>query len=254
MRHDAAFRLREMFRTVLLFMMLSSWNTQVSAGTLEWGQTVPGVLRRFVPEGKEVALTFDACGGPKGSAVDRELLDLLRREKIPATLFLSGRWLEKNEATVRALAADPLFLIANHGLNHRPLSVSGRSAYGIQGTRSPAEARQEIGENAALLARITGTTTTFFRSGTNHYDEEAVRLAEAMGHRVVGYTLNGDGGATYPRKKIAEGLSALTGGEIVLFHMNRPEGATFEGLKDALPELKRRGFRFILLSDRPLLP
>ncbi|HCL79243.1 MAG TPA: polysaccharide deacetylase [Synergistaceae bacterium] len=254
MRHGAAFFTRRVLKTGLLLLMLSSWSAQTSADTSEWGQSVPGVLRRFVPKGREIALTFDACGGPKGSAVDRELLDLLRREKIPATLFISGRWLEKNEGTARELAADPLFLVANHGLNHRPLSVSGRSAYRIQGTRSPDEVRREIGENAALLAGLTGTTTTLFRSGTNHYDEAAVRLAEAMGHKVVGYTLNGDGGATSPRKRIVDGLLALTGGEIVLFHMNRPEGATFEGLRDALPELKRRGFRFILLSDRPLRP
>lgn len=39
----------------------------------------------------------------------------------------------------------------------------------------------------------------------------------------------------------------------MLFHMNRPEGWTAEGLKEAIPLLRKRGFRFVLLSDRPLV-
>jgi peptidoglycan/xylan/chitin deacetylase (PgdA/CDA1 family) len=32
-------------------------------------------------------------------------------------------------------------------------------------------------------------------------------------------------------------------------HMNHPEGETAEGLMGAIPELKKRGFRFIKLSE-----
>ena len=220
----------------------------------EWGQEVRGVATGFAHEGKEIALTFDACGGPKGSAVDWELLEFLNKEAVPATLFFSGRWLAKNESTARELAKDPLFEIGNHGLEHRPLSVSGKSAYGIKGTPSIAGVVAEVEENALLLEKITGKRPKYFRSGTNHYDEVAVAAALELGHRTVGYSHNGDGGATYRKETIVKGLLSLKGGEIVLFHMNRPDGWTAEGVKEAIPLLRERGFRFIRLSDRPLSP
>lgn len=110
----------------------------------EWGERVTGVAVGIRTAEKEAALTFDACGGPRGSAVDFELLEYLKRERIPATLFLSGRWIAKNMKTARALAADPLFEIENHGANHRPLSISGKGAYGIPGTVSVTEAAAEV--------------------------------------------------------------------------------------------------------------
>lgn len=224
-----------------------------NASPVQWGEHVSGTASRIAAKGKEIALTFDACGGKKGSAVDRDLLDFLRQERIPATLFLSGRWLAKNRETARELAADPLFELANHGAEHRPLSVTGRSAYGIPGTESASGAAREVEANARLLEEITGKRPRYFRSGTNHYDEVAVRVAAELGHVTVSHSHNGDGGASYSQKKIADGLLSLRGGEIVLFHMNRPEGRTAEGLKEAVPLLREKGFRFVKLGERPFV-
>jgi peptidoglycan/xylan/chitin deacetylase (PgdA/CDA1 family) len=224
-----------------------------NAAPAQWGERVSGTAVRIAAEGKEVALTFDACGGKKGSAVDRELLVFLKKERIPATLFLSGRWLEKNRETARELAADPLFEIGNHGAEHRPLSVTGRSAYGIPGTESVSAAAREVEANARLLEEITGKRPRYFRAGTNHYDEIAVAVAAELGHFSASHSHNGDGGASYSKKKIVDGLLSLQGGEIVLFHMNRPEGRTAEGLKEAVPLLRKKGFRFVKLGERPLV-
>ena len=90
--------------------------------------TVPGA------GGRTLALTFDACGGPGGSRVDTGLVEVLRRNHVAATLFLNQRWVRSNRAYAEELVADPLFRIGNHGTRHLPLSVSGRSAYGIVGT------------------------------------------------------------------------------------------------------------------------
>jgi peptidoglycan/xylan/chitin deacetylase (PgdA/CDA1 family) len=51
-------------------------------------------------------------------------------ERVPATLFINARWIKANPRNFRQLAADPLFEIGNHGIEHRALSVIGRSAYG----------------------------------------------------------------------------------------------------------------------------
>ncbi|HDQ92657.1 MAG TPA: polysaccharide deacetylase, partial [Synergistetes bacterium] len=125
---------------------------------LEWGQEVTGVITRFDPgEKKIIALTFDACGGgTRGSGYDGELIDLLRKERIPATLFVNARWIDANPLIFEELASDPLFEIANHGLEHKPLSVSGKEAYGIRGTTSAEEASREIEGGAEAIEKASG--------------------------------------------------------------------------------------------------
>ena len=130
---------------------------------LEWGQEVTGVVTRFDPgEGKELALTFDACGGGvKGCGYDEDLIELLRKEGVHATLFINARWVRANPETFACLAADSLFEIANHGLDHRPFSVSGREAYGIKGTEGPAEAARKSRKGPGLSRPHRGKGRSF---------------------------------------------------------------------------------------------
>ncbi len=67
-------------------------------------------------------------------------------------------------------------MIANHGTRHRPLSVTGRSAYGIAGTRSAGEVYDEVAGNQAKLTRLLGVPPRFFRSGTAYCDDIAARI------------------------------------------------------------------------------
>lgn len=219
-----------------------------------WGETVPGVATRLKSRDRVIALTLDACGGTSGSRFDATLMDYLERQRIPATLFVNGRWIDANRESFMRLASNPLFEIANHGLQHRPASVSGRSAYGIAGTASVAELVDEIEGNARKIFDLTGKRTRHYRSGTAYYDELAVQLARRLGHQVAGFSLLGDAGATYSPQQVAAALLRATAGDIVILHMNHPEGGTAAGVMEALPELQRRGFRFVRLSDCPLDP
>jgi peptidoglycan/xylan/chitin deacetylase (PgdA/CDA1 family) len=161
-----------------------------------WGLDVPGVITRMYGAGRALALTFDACGGPGGSRYDGGLIGLLRQEQVPATLFLNARWVDANRARFRDLAADPLFDIANHGTRHLPLSVRGRSAYGIIGTANVGEVYDEVAANADKLAGLLGRPVRLFRSGTAHYDDVATRIVRDLGEHVIGFDVNGDSGAT----------------------------------------------------------
>jgi peptidoglycan/xylan/chitin deacetylase (PgdA/CDA1 family) len=218
----------------------------------QWGETVTGVKTRLDTGEKILALTMDACGSRKGMGFDAELLAFLEREQVPATLFINARWIEPNQAAFDRLAANPLFEIANHGLQHKPASVTGRSAYGIDGTQNVAELVDEIELGAAKIAALTGRRPSFYRSGTAFYDEVAVQVAETLGQQVAGFSVLGDKGATYSREEVKKALLGATSGDIIIVHMNHPEGETRTGIMDAVPELKRQGFRFVRLSERPL--
>jgi peptidoglycan/xylan/chitin deacetylase (PgdA/CDA1 family) len=214
-----------------------------------WGEHVPGVVSRLPTTERVVALTLDACGGRTGSGYDAELIETLRRGRVPATLFVNARWIEANPRKFRQLAADPLFEIANHGTEHRPLSVTGRSAYGIAGTSSVAQVVDEVAVNQRLIRQVTGAPPAFFRSGTAYYDDVAVRVVNDLGLQVVNFDVLGDAGATYTADQVAHAMLSSEPGSIILAHMNRPAGGTAEGIDTALPRLSRRGVRFVRLSE-----
>jgi len=215
----------------------------------EWGETVTGVKTRLATNEHVIALTLDACGSPHGKGFDAQLINYLERERIPATLFINSRWIDANRELFLQLAANPLFETGNHGLLHKPASVNGRSVYGINGTKDVAELVDEIELNAVKIRELTGKKPRWYRSGTAYYDEVAVAVAERLGYTVIGFNVLGDAGATYNKEQVREALLKAGPGAIVIMHMNHPEGQTAAGTLAALPELKKRGFRFVKLSD-----
>lgn len=229
--------------------ILSSYTDQLPT---EWGERVTGVKTAFHTKENELALTFDACGGQHGSKIDHKLISFLKDQAIPATLFVNSRWIDENKEAFLTLADNPLFQIENHGTEHKPLSVSGETAWGIQGTESVEEAFEEIMENHLKITELTGRSPELFRSGTAYYDEVAVEVASELGISVVNFTILGDAGATYSSKQVKNALLEASPGDIALLHMNQPNSETAKGVMEAVPLLKEKGFSFVKLENQNL--
>lgn len=206
-----------------------------------WGLQIPGTTTTLPAGSRAIALTFDCCGGAGGNGIDQALIDTLRRTRTPATFFLNSRWIQANPGTAQSLAEDPLFEIGNHGTRHVPLSVSGRSAYGVPGTSNPAEVYDEIMINQETLHRLTGTAPRYFRPGTAYFDEIAVAIVRELGLVPVSFSINGDGGATYPPPVVFREVSAAKAGDIIIAHANHPGGGTAAGITRALTALQAAG-------------
>jgi len=216
----------------------------------QWGENVTGVTTRFHTSQKVIALTFDACGGSaKSSQYDAGLIEFLIDNHIPATLFINARWIDTNPEIFMKLSSNPLFEIANHGTAHKPLSVEGKSIYNIHGTVSAEEVIAEIEGNNNKIFALTGKRPLFFRSGTAYYDEKAVAIARDHGMEIGGFSILGDAGATFSASKVAQQLLSARSGDIVLLHMNHPEGGTREGIIEGINTLQKEGFTFVRLSE-----
>lgn len=207
-----------------------------------WGLDIAGIVQRT--DSSAIALTFDACGGPGGSEVDQPLLDFLREREIAATLFLNSRWIESNLSLAKELADDDLFELGNHGTRHCPLCVSGREAYGIAGTTNAVEATREVADNHLLMATELGVEPRLFRSGTAHYDDVGIEICRALGEIPIGFSINGDGGATFSPAQVDTVVSQAHATDIIIAHMNQPQGGTAEGMRTGLSRLLDAGFTF----------
>lgn len=214
-----------------------------------WGPSVEDVATRLAGDAPRIALTFDACGGPGGDGYDHDLIELLRLETIPATLFVTARWIASHRDAAASLAADPLFELENHGSRHKPCSVSGRAAFGLVGTRSAKDAAEEILGGADAIEAIPARRPRFYRAGTAHFDDVCAAMARELGAVPVGFSVSGDAGGGFTRAQIRRAIETAPDGSIVLLHMNHPRRSTAEGLADALPRLRERGVELVKLGD-----
>ncbi|MBG6184786.1 peptidoglycan/xylan/chitin deacetylase (PgdA/CDA1 family) [Arthrobacter sp. CAN_A214] len=214
-----------------------------------WGLEAPGVVSR-IPNGSQgVALTLDFCGGAGGNSFDPDLISGLQRLRVPATLFLNARWVADNRPLAADLADNPLFELANHGTDHLPLSVTGNSAYGIPGTADTGSVYDEIMGNDAVLTALTGQRPRFFRPGTAYFDDVSARICHDLGLIPAGFSVNGDGGATYPAGAVTTETRAAGPGSIIIAHGNRPGSGTGPGLLQALGVMTDAGTPFLTLGD-----
>ncbi len=228
-----------------------------------WGDRMPGITgnlpnRNGLPATpaanvpappRRMALTLDACGGPKGQSYDPKIIALLRELEIPAAIFVTNKWLDKNREIAAELAQDPLFTLEAHGVHHRPASVNGHSEYEVVGTRSVKELVEEVEMNARRIRDDYGKRPRWFRSGTAYYDEVAVDVIRDLGYNIAGFTVSADEGASLPAAAVAAKLIKAPDGAILLCHLNKPASQTGKGLSQALPALKKSGVRFVRLDE-----
>ena len=213
-----------------------------------WDEKMDGITTTLQTTNKVLALTLDACDASE-NGVDRKLINFLQKNKIPATLFLNKRWIEKNYDEFMHLSTNPLFEIENHGLYHKPASVNGNSIYGITGTSDIFMLYDEVVKNADYIENLTGKRPKFYRSGTAYYDDVAVKIIRDMGFFIGGFSILGDMGATLTARKVETALLKSKPGDIIICHMNKPKSGTADGLISVIPKLQKQGFRFVRLDE-----
>ncbi len=194
-----------------------------------------------------VALTLDACSGQ----FDEDLILFLARNRIPATLFVTKKWLDRNARGLAILKAHlDLFDIEDHGESHIPAVVgAGRKVYGIPGEPDLLHLRREVSGGARAIEQATGVPPHWYRGATGEYDQAAADEIRRMGYKIAGFSVNADAGATLSRAAVQERLRHVRGGDVIIAHMNKPASDTAEGLSAGLIELLRRGLVFVRLDQ-----
>jgi len=202
----------------------------------------PGeVITRLPTSEKVLALTFDACETKTPSYFDRSIQDYLVRERIPATLFISGKFAVRNRDSLQELARFDFLEVENHSLSHfQHMEKLGEE-----------QVRREVLENEAILQEITGTKPVFFRFPAGNTNDSTLRRVESMGYRVVHWSFpSGDpdrrAGSTHLTRWV---LERTRPGSILIFHINGRGYHTGEALPGIVEELRRRGYRFVRLKD-----
>ncbi|MGB8517311.1 MAG: polysaccharide deacetylase family protein [Gallionella sp.] len=143
---------------------------------------------------KKIALTLDACTGN----YDDDLIEFLIKNRIPATIFATERWLNNNPYGLSIIKAHlDLFDVEDHGANHIPAVIGkGRKVYGIPGEPDIIHLRSEVSEGAQAVEQATGIAPHWYRGATAEYDPQAIAEIDKMGYKIAGFSVNADVGAT----------------------------------------------------------
>ena len=207
---------------------------------------------------KVVALTFDADmtfkmfnelkSGMIASWYNQKVIATLREERVPATLFLAGLWIERYPAVTQDLSADSLFEIGNHSYSHPGFRSP---CYGLGSVRKSNQAI-EVQRADALLKKYTTSYQKYFRFPGLCFGAGDVETIEAQGYTVIGGDVyGGDGFEKSPARIVSNILTHVRPGSIVILHLhggpNAPE--TANALPDVIRKLRLRGYTFVKVSD-----
>ena len=201
--------------------------------------TVATIIKRFPTNEPVVAITFDACATKThGYGFDRPVYDVLRADNVPATIFVSGRWVESHPDVMQELATDPLIEFANHSYDHPHMTRLASAAI-----------ETELDQTETALARY-GKHSVAFRPPFGDFSQRVLQVAR--GRRlppVLWDVVSGDPSAAVSADAMIRTVVKRTRpGSIVIFHINGRETKTATALPVILHELRARGFRFVHLS------
>ncbi len=231
-------------KTLLVFVMaLAPLGVQAEQNPVEIHNQV--VLQS--PSDKKIALTLDACGGK----YDSDLIEFLIKNRIPATIFVTKRWLDRNKLGLSDIKAHlDLFDVEDHGEKHIPAVIgAGRNVYGIPGHPDVVHLRREVVEGARAVEKATGVAPHWYRGATGEYDAEAIKEIDRLGYKIAGFSVNADNGATLTKRTIERRLARVKAGDVIIAHMNKPDSDSAEGLAAGLAYLLKSGFVFVRLDQ-----
>ena len=201
------------------------------------------VVTTFEDNGpKKVALTFDACQSKTPAYFDTTILNYIIENKLPVSIFLSGRFARENEAEVKYLAKHyPFIEFENHSLNHN----------NHMERMSDAQVIKEVEGNEKLVTAMTGRAPQYFRFPAGNYNAHDLTLVNNLGLKVVHWTYaSGDPDKHISPVALENEINTMTKpGDILIFHINGRGWSTGKALPEMVKELHDKGYSFVRLED-----
>ncbi|MFI5137937.1 MAG: glycosyltransferase [Sphingobacteriales bacterium] len=203
------------------------------------------VIRRYGYAKGKIVLTFD--DGPDPDYTPR-ILDILKREHVPAAFFVVGSMAEKNIQILRR-EFDEGYEIGNHTFFHPDISTIGLPRVVL-----------ELNATRKLIESVTGRSTILFRPPFNADAEpqtyaEVIPVAESRKESYITIGESIDPWDWQPGVTadsiVARAIKQKDAGSMLLLH--DAGGDTREETVKALPEIihyfKSHGYKFTTIAD-----
>lgn len=244
-----------MLSLILFATTMLQANTTVHAGSFGWGykkndeHKIPeiGHYRDILHQygayyadesgDKVVYLTFDN-GYEQGYTDD--ILDVLKAEKVPATFFVTGHYVDSEPELVKRMVNEG-HIVGNHSYHHPDLT-----------TLTKAEMKKELEELEAKVAKITDQKQmTFMRPPKGVFNEQSLKWANDLGYVHIFWSLafadwntKSQKGGDYSYNQV---MKQIHPGAIILLHTVSSDNA--QSLSKIIKELRKQGYQLKSLND-----
>jgi len=185
-------------------------------------------------EEKKVALSFDTGWGNDDTQI---ILDILAKNDVKATFFMTGEWINKYPDDVKSIA-EAGHDLGNHSENHKQMSQL-----------SPEECVKEIMIAHNRVQELTGIDMNLFRPPYGDYNNTLVGMARDCGYYTIQWDIDSLDWKDYGPESIVNKTvnnKKLGNGSIILMH----NGAKFtpEALESVILGLKDKGYEIVPIS------
>ncbi|NEX80068.1 delta-lactam-biosynthetic de-N-acetylase [Bacillus thermocopriae] len=191
-----------------------------------------GAVYKGSPDKKILYLTFDS-GYENGQT--EKILDVLKKENVPATFFITGHFLKSQPDLAKRIVKDG-HIIGNHSWNHPDFTQI-----------SDERVREELQKVKDETKKITGQKKMkYLRPPRGIFSERTMQIAKEEGYTHIFWSLafvdwhiGQQKGWRYAYDNI---MSRVHPGCIMLLHSVSQDNA--DALEKAIQDLKKKGYTF----------
>lgn len=186
-------------------------------------------------EKPQVALSFDAAWGNEDTA---RILEILAKNDVRVTFFMTGGWMNKYPEDVKAILAGGHDL-GNHSQNHKEMSKL-----------SLEQCKEELMQPHEFIKELTGNEMILFRPPYGDYNDTVINAAEECGYYTIQWDVDSLDWKDYGVDSIIKTVTEhkhLGDGSIILMH----NGAkyTADALESVITILKEKGYELVPISE-----
>ena len=235
MKKKNILHLNLLFYIFIILLIKCYFYTSVTISSNNYGK----IINHGPKEEKLIALTFD--DGPHPQYTE-EILDILKEYDAKATFFVLGKFAELYPEIIKRQSREG-HEIGNHTYSHIDIKKSTKD-----------KLLDEYEKTQNIIAKLTDNKPKLFRPPYGSFNNNTIDIVEMDNSIIVLWSSHQDSKdwSNPDVKKIVNStLSNVKNGDIILFHdyVYYEKSNTVEALKEILPELKNRGYKFVTISE-----
>ncbi len=200
-----------------------------------------GAFYKGSPEKKDIYLTFD--NGYENGYTEK-VLNVLKKEKVPATFFVTGHYLLSAEDLVKRMVREG-HIVGNHSWHHPDFTAV-----------SEQRIKEELQKVKAKTTELTGQKEMkYMRPPRGVFSERTLKIAKDEGYTHVFWSVafvdwktDQQKGWKYSYDNI---MAQIHPGAIILLHTVSKDNA--DALEKAIQDLKKKGYTFKSLDEHPMM-
>ena len=183
-------------------------------------------------QAKCIALTFD--DGPKPTTA--QLLDILAREGVKATFFLTGEQVTNHPGLTQRIAQEG-HIVGNHTWSHPELPDLSKK-----------KIRRELNKTAHLIEGVSGVSPRLMRPPYGAVSNKVETQVAQLGYAIVQWDIDPEDWDTRDAATTVERtLADAHQGGIILLHDIYQE--TIDAVPTIISNLKKQGYVFVTIPD-----